>query len=367
MLKSDCSHFFGDRPCAFHKYDGRKCFDCSEYDPIEFKILIIKLDAIGDVLRTTSILPPLKNKYPKSHITWCTRKVSGDIFIDNPYVNELIFVEEDAYFRIKAEQFDLVINLDTSKFSSSIASTATGTTKQGFILNPKSFVEPTSQAANEWLLMSAFDDVKKENKKSYQKLMYDILELDYEVALPVINLPGAAKKKISSLAGNWGLNKNVYTIGLNIGVGTKWPSKGWPINRWKELIQLLKNDHLNILLLGGSDEAGKMNELKNKFHFLINTGSENTIMEFASIVDVCDIIVTVDTLALHIGSALEKKIIALFGPTSSNEIELYGKGIKITAQEDCKCYYHKHCSQKISCMENITADKVYKAILSLIK
>ena len=48
------------RPCDPHKKDGVKCDSCPYYKPINFKILIIKLDAVGDVLRTTSILMPLK-------------------------------------------------------------------------------------------------------------------------------------------------------------------------------------------------------------------------------------------------------------------------------------------------------------------
>ena len=78
-----------------------------------------------------------------------------------------------------------------------------------------------------------------------------------------------------------------------------------------------------------------------------------------------DIVITADTLALHIATALQKKIVALFGPTSVNEIELYGKGIKLLALEGCKCYYKKYCSEEISCMEKITPDMVIKAIAEL--
>ena len=95
MLKIDCIHFYGDRPCNFHKNDGRKCDDCDKYEPINFKILIIKLDAIGDVLRTTSILPAVKRKYPNSHITWCTRTNARELFANNYFVNEVILFEGD--------------------------------------------------------------------------------------------------------------------------------------------------------------------------------------------------------------------------------------------------------------------------------
>ena len=44
------------------------------------RILIIKLEAVGDVLRTTCILHGLKEKYPKSEITWITCKSAVPLF-----------------------------------------------------------------------------------------------------------------------------------------------------------------------------------------------------------------------------------------------------------------------------------------------
>src|SRR4030065_1000671 len=110
ILKTDCRFFKGDKPCDPHKENGVKCDDCNYYKPIQFKILIIKLDAVGDVLRTTSILKPLKNKYTDSYIIWCTRQNSRELFKDNPLVDEVMTVEEDALFRINAEEYDIVIN-----------------------------------------------------------------------------------------------------------------------------------------------------------------------------------------------------------------------------------------------------------------
>ena len=50
ILKPDCSHFPGDRPCSFHKSTGVKCDSCPHYSPVRHKILVIKFDALGDVL-----------------------------------------------------------------------------------------------------------------------------------------------------------------------------------------------------------------------------------------------------------------------------------------------------------------------------
>jgi len=362
ILKKDCQYFTGAKPCIYHKETGVKCNDCKDYLPILQKILIIKLDAVGDVLRTTSILHPLKKKYPKSYIIWCTRHNAKELFYNNSLVDDVIEVENDAFFRLNVEEFDIIINLDTSKISSAIAASVVSKEKNGFILNTKGFVESTSEAAEKWLEMSAFDDVKKANTKSYQQIIYDILNLDLPVEPPIIRITNNERTKIAAKECIKILSLKKPTIGLNIGVGTKWPSKGWSIQRWLELVKKLGSEKYNLLLLGGPEETEMMRQLKKKFTFLTDTGCDNSLLEFAAIVDLCDILITADTLALHIATALEKKIIVFFGPTSANEIELYGKGVKLLSSEGCKCYYQKNCSENVSCMEKITSDMVIHSI-----
>ncbi|MGB5847924.1 MAG: glycosyltransferase family 9 protein, partial [Ignavibacteriaceae bacterium] len=93
-------------------------------------------------------------------------------------------------------------------------------------------------------------------------------------------------------------------------------------------------------------------------------GFNNSLMQFAAIIYDCDIIITADTLALHIATALEKKIIALFGPTSADEIELYGKGVKMISPKECNCYYKRFCTESVPCLNEISAYDVLKVIKS---
>ena len=133
------------------------------------------------------------------------------------------------------------------------------------------------------------------------------------------------------------------------------------------MIEKLNSDKNNLLLLGGPEETEIIGQLKKEYNFLFDTGCDNSLLEFAAIVDLCDLVITADTLALHIATALNKKIVALFGPTSVSEIELYGRGIKLSSPDGCNCFYRKYCSEEISCMEKITSDMVVEATDTLIK
>lgn len=367
MLKYDCKYFKGDRPCSFNKINGTVCSNCDNYFPIQKKILIIKLDAIGDVLRTTSILKPLKNKYPDFFITWLTKSNAKDLFRGNLFVDEVLTIDSEDIFRLLSEKFDIVINLDNSKTSSSIASLINGNEKIGFLLDEKGFVLPTNSEADYWLHLSAFDSLKRENNKTYQEVMYSILNLEKPVQPPLLFLDESDLKFAQSFSSKVNLSLNKTIIGLNIGIGPKWPSKGWPLLKWEELIKNLTDNNFELLLLVGPEEKTANDYLLKKYPFIKSSGCNNSLKEFASIMNLCNVIVTSDSLALHIATALNKKVIVLFGPTSDNEIELYTNGIKLKSEDGCKCFYNKYCSEDISCMEKISSEKVYDSIKNILQ
>ena len=80
--------------------------------PSDFKILIIKLGAMGDVLRTTPLLEALKRKYPKSEISWLVDRESLEILERCPFLDHLYAYDAHAMTLLKKERFDLSICLD---------------------------------------------------------------------------------------------------------------------------------------------------------------------------------------------------------------------------------------------------------------
>jgi len=364
ILKTDCKHFPGDKPCKPNKLENKKCDDCEYYSPIKFKILIIKLDAIGDVLRTTSILSALKEKYPDSHITWLTRQNAKDIFINNDLVdNVLTFESLDLISRLSIEVFDLLIHPDASSVSSSLATITKAKVKKGFVLNHVGQVIPVDNDAIEWLEMGAFDEFKKRNKKSYQQIIHEIAGLDYKKGEIIINLTKEELDFKNRFCISHNLGKFKTIIGLNTGASKRWQLKQWRFEGFKDLItKLKKNKDIGILLFGGEDEVDRNNELMKLFPTLVNTGSMNSLRQFFSLMDIPDIILTGDTLALHTATALKKKAICFFGPTSSAEIEDYGRVKKISPDMDCLVCYKPECDFKPNCMDLISSDMIYHAI-----
>lgn len=365
----DCRYFRGDVPCKPHKNEGVHCEGCPRYEPIQQRILIIKLDAAGDVLRTTCILPGLKEKYPYSQITWITQSASVPLLAANPSIDRIYEVSL-AVEVLMTEDFDIAINLDAAPLSSRLAELARAKEKRGFGYHPSGYVYPINPEAEPWFLMGLFDDVKKENKRTYQSLMLDICKLnpadDYSIQYSIT----PEEKKIAEHFGaEHGIKNNDIIIGLNTGAGSRWEKKKWTEQGYLELIRLIESKYpgIKILLYGGPGEIERNTRLITKSGpRVINTGCSNSIREFAALLDLSTIVVTGDTLALHIAIALQKETVVIVGPTSANELDLYGKGIKMSASMPCLCCYKVSCDNKPDCMMNLSPERVFSAIESML-
>lgn len=369
IIRYDCKHFCGDRPCKPHKTRGMKCCTCDEYTPISSSIIIIKLDAIGDVLRTTGLLEPLIKKYPGSSITWITKKGSLDLFRNNPYIYKVVEYGAEAQLNLATSQYDVAINLDAGEPSARLMSLACADTKIGYGWNSKGYAESLNPEAEHWFQMGLWDDLKKANQRTYQDIMMEICGLDGKPSRPIFVLDDKEKSFAKAFAEKHGIIGKHPVIGLNTGAGGRWLHKRWTMDGFKGLICKLEELYPGspVLLYGGPEEVERNAELSKCGKNVIHTGCDNDLRQFGALVSLCDLMVAGDTLAMHIGIALEKKMVVLFGPTSLPEIELYGSGIKIAPEGmDCLCCYRPDCDVRPTCMERISVDQVLGAVQTLL-
>ena len=362
----DCRFFLGDRPCTWHKSTGVLC-TCDHYQKVEERVLIIKLDAIGDVLRTTAILPALAEVHPRASITsitWITRLEARPLLERNPYITEIIDYGEDALLHLQVRTFDRVINLDAGKTSAALASAANAKRKDGFVLDARGYVQPTNAAARKWLEMGVFDDLKRQGTKTYQDMMADIIDLSGRPHRYVLELTDEERARGKAHLQKLGVDFSRPIIGLNTGAGRRWELKQWREEGYLELIErVAKKRSAQFVLLGGPEEQERHRRLTARSTVpLIDAGCDNPVRHFASIVGVCHLVITGDTLAMHLALALGRRTIVLFGPTSAAEIEIYGLGEKVVPQMECLSCYKPTCDFVPNCMDLITTDMVEAAV-----
>jgi heptosyltransferase-2 len=212
--------------------------------------------------------------------------------------------------------------------------------------------------------MGLFDDLKQANQKSYQALIHQLSRLELIDPRPVLHLSEDERDSAKELLQGVGLDWHRPVIGMNTGAGERWVKKSWKVEQQVLFIQLLKKRHpeWQVLLLGGPEEVERNKILEERCPGLVLNTGVHPVRRFAALVDLVKVLITADTLALHIGLALNRQIVALFGPTSHAEIDVCGEGEKLFAELDCLGCYLSDCDKSPDCMGLITPEMVLAAV-----
>jgi len=363
-LRPDCLHFRGEKPCPFM----RLCEGCPHFTPFPTRILIIKCRAQGDVLRTTTLLPALKKKYAPSHVTWVTDPESIELLLYNPLVDRPLSLDPENALALLGEEFDILLSLDKERGPTALATKVRAKKKLGFGRNELGNLIIFNEASA-YAYRLGVDDVLKfvQNKKSYPEVVHEMAELPFAGDEYVFDLPEEAKNKARLFLKRHRISPARPLIGLNTGSGTKFETKQWPEEYFLKLIRLLDRKFAaRVFLLGGKREKELNLRLSRRSRVkLYNTGADNSLLEFAGFISMMDVVVSSDTLAMHLAIALKKKVVALFGPTSPVEVDLYGRGRKIFAGLDCAPCYRQTCPDR-KCMKAITPEMVCRAVGELL-
>jgi heptosyltransferase-2 len=367
-INIDCSNFPLDRPCFYQKNDGILCEECNQYKKISIsqenkRILIIKLGAMGDVLRTTFLLWGLKELYPKSTISWIVDNNNAAVLEHNTFINNIITNDKNTFRFLINTFFDIVINLDLAFESLSLTKLSNKAKVIGFTLDDNRNIIPSNNFALQWLKMSAYDELKKSNSFTYQHWMAQIVSLpkdNYEIIVPLRK--ETQERALKFLKDN-NIFQNQKILGINPGAGKRWNLKKWTIDGFIETAKHFSKKGYIILLLGGKQDEKEIDAIfKKNIPNVISTGTNNTIADFFAKINLCNAVLCGDTMALHAALGLKKNVVALFGPTSINEIEIYSRGIKIQGKKDCVTCYKQECYLENNCMKTIKSREVINAI-----
>ncbi len=335
-------------------------------------ILIIKLASVGDVLRTTAILPGVKKKYTGSLVTWVVDSPGQDLLEGNTNIGRILVYGEKSALSLRREKFDIILSLDKDIKATSLAMLIEASEKYGYGLNKGGKVYPLNKETEYSYLLGIDNDLKFfKNKKTYQELIFDISKLEYKRNSYELILD----KKHLEFAVNFfkknNLDENDIIIGINTGAGRVFANKSLRKERISELIELLLKEEpgLKIMLLGGPLETEihdyiRKTTRKSTLLKIMDSGCRNNLKDFCALINKCSVVVTADTLAMHIAIALKRPVVALFGPTCSQEIDLYDRGSKVITRAECGPCYKSKCDKAVTCMDKIDLNETIEAVKS---
>lgn len=381
-------------------------------------ILFVRLSYIGDILHATPAARWIKEQYPDAKLHWIVTPSMVELLEGNPYVDEIIPWERDEYeahskklhiptmwrmwWELKAKlepyKFDVAVDVQGRLITGLVllASGAPirlglGGTKElnwlftNYKTKPstdhviKRYVEVaqllkeavTKQANLETPLKPVDNGLDTETLHTVSaKKMY---HMDFYVPS---KLHTWAEEQWKTIDNHSSLNRGEVEKPLRVGLvlGTSWATKEWPQEKWYSLIKSLQY-RANFVCLGGPKEATQYKPLIDSLaaegidHIMLNMLGKTTLQEVGALIESCDVVVTADTGSLHIALALDKPVVALFGPTDP---KLWGPltgtfKVLVNDELDCLGCRKRRCPKPDQyCMSGIEPVRVKKAIFELI-
>jgi ADP-heptose:LPS heptosyltransferase len=331
------------------------------YDVPAKRILIIKLGALGDVIRTSPLLVRFRALWPNARITWITQssdvvpraKPGKEIGADEVLAYDLIGLE-----RARNGAYDIAINLDKEVEACALLRDVQSADKFGFILKD-GHIAPATPKAMHKLVTGLFDGRSQANTKNYLEEIFEVCHLDFQGEEYQLDVDPVLATKWQSMRAR---AEGKPIVGLNTGCGDRWTTRLWPEERWTALIISLQAEGFFPVVLGGKQE----DELNKRY--AVNTGcyypGNYSLREFFAITANTDIVVTQVSMMMHIAIALRKRLVLFNNIFNAREFHLYGRGAIVQPTSGCDCYYGNTCSRARSCMLDIEVDSVMEHIRS---
>jgi hypothetical protein len=288
--------------------------------------LIVKLNATGDVVRTTALLRRLNGD-----VTWITAKANLELLAGTQRLRSLAWEERES---ARDRDYDLVISLEDEVEVAAFVSQVRHVRKFGAYLSDENQVAYTADAHG-WFdlsLVSRYgrqraDELKLLNRRTYQDLVFEGLGWRFEGEPYLLPTPA------------WtGLTGDVAIAPV---AGPVWPMKGWAF--YDDLKHELEVSGLTVNVLP----------------------RRHTLLEHMGDVAGHRCLVGGDSLPMHLALGTATPCVTLFNCTSPWEIYDYRLQTQIVSPLLERFFYKRGLDPAAT--SAITLEQVYEAVMERLR
>ena len=342
------------------------------------RILVIRYRFIGDTVLTIPFLRNLRKTYPNAQIDMLVGPVSGDVLLDCPYIDNLIFFDTTrkhkyentsekrktflSYVKLlRQNKYDKAYVLKRSFSSAALAFLAGIKVRVGFNTENRGF-----------LLTKRVPYIKDRHEI---ECFLDVLRADN---VPVVDnylenwLSDTSEKKVQDILKNYDLTGRqkvlVHATSGNV-------NKQWPSENFAKVIEHLANEkNTQIFFTGTKKDSEVYDEILSLIQTPLKIQPANlcgqlSIQDSTALISKMDFVVGSDSGTLHIAASLNIPVIGIYGPMNPIKWIAWGdihRPVKLDLP--CiPCELSGKCSTNYSCIKNITPEMVLNEIEFLIR
>ena len=333
------------------------------------RILIVRLDRIGDVLLSTPAIKAVRDAYPDSHIAFMVQPYAKDIVEGNPYLNEVICYDKKGKEKGPFGNLRFIMKLRRKKFELAI------------ILHPTVRTHIVTLLAGIGV-RTGFD--KKmgfllTNRIPHSKELGDRHEIDYTLDILknigitpkdrslYMPLKSESEKKVKNIFNRYNIRDTDMVISVNPGASCA--SKRWSAERFARVSDsIIERYGARVIILAGMADkffGDRTASLIRKG--CINLSGNTSVADLASVLKRSRLFISNDSGPVHIACAIGTPVVAIFGRAdrglSPKRWGPSGKyDIVLHKHVGCDVCLAHSCNIGFKCLEAITVSEVLGAV-----
>ena len=283
-----------------------------------FRILVVRLGAMGDVIHALPAVASLKHSFPHSHVTWVMRPRWMPLVTGNPFLDEVIPLDRNpgcyatAGRQLRRERFDLAVDLQGLVQSALVAAAARPDKIVGF---------HSSQAWERWAALFYSTGVVTTAAHIVDRNLELVTASGASHLLRTFPLPeGKTEGR---------LPEGRFVLASPL---AGWGSKQWPLESYSAVARQLDVP----LVVNGPPESAEILASIRGAHVHLS-GIEGLIDATRR---ACAVL-GVDSGPMHLAAALSKPGVAIFGPTDPARNGPYGGSLRVLRSSDAVTTYKR--------------------------
>jgi lipopolysaccharide heptosyltransferase I len=341
------------------------------------KILILRLSAVGDVLRTLPAVMALREYFPSSHIAWVVEEPSKTLLESQPEIDQVILLPRKRWtdgmksigkvWKTLKEMGQFILELRKQEFD--FVLDFHGIIKSGMISflsgSPKRIgYDRKSSREGNFLLSNIKVKLPKEKisrcQRNFALLKGVGLEVkDFDARL---RIPQGDKEYVESFFNRLNPPLRRPSIAIHPGTNRKALFKRWMPGHYAQLAdRLIREFDATVLFTWGPGELESVEAIRKEMSEKSVLGPETeTLTQLGELFRHCDLYVGGDTGPMHIASLMGTPVLVIYGPTDPVLHEPLGRHKKVRKDVGCNPCRNRSCKD-LKCLKIITVDDVFKA------
>lgn len=342
------------------------------------KILLVRLDHIGDVVMTTPSFSLIRGRFPKAKILLLTNGAGKSLLKDDLRIDEILVFNwpwsqpkvkgrfswskmkelKEIILKLRRENIDVFVDFRGDLRFVFLFGVLTGAR----------FRVSNSRSGKSSLLHHTSDyDISKHEVERSTDVVKCFVSNDTPLR-PNIYLSDEEICKIRQLL-ECEIKRQLPNKIAVIAPYSSRDVKSWPVAYFRKVISHLKVEGFIILIVGTRDDKTNADEMLSDFQEdVFSLAGKTSIRELAALVSISSIVVGVDTGVLHLASCFDVPIIAIFGSTRSTEFRPYSPFVSVVDSNTCTCnqFLHLKCDHAVDgyaeCLSQLAPARVIEAI-----